>query len=221
MTTLLDTVGLLLLGLPDQRPGGLVLTVLLFLAAGGAAVLLGLLYATAATALPPAALSLQAATAVLRGVPPLLLVFILVHLAPASTMLAGMLALALYSFSHTGEILRSYVAAYPSALSAQARIMGVAPWREWLTLRLPWALWRGLPALLTHWASLLKDTGALVVVGIGELTTVAKLLSEARADWSAWVMVMGLAAALYLATTLLVLKLLPAAVRALLCVPRG
>ncbi|WP_431857313.1 ABC transporter permease subunit [Azospirillum sp.] len=221
MTTLLDTATLLLFGLPDQQPGGLLLTVLLFLATGGAAVLLGLLYATAATALPLTALPLQAASAVLRGVPPLLLVFVLAHLVSASMLLAGMLALALYSFSHTGEILRSFVAAYPPTLAAQARIMGVSPWREWLTLRLPWALWRGLPALLTHWASLLKDTGALVVIGIGELTTVAKLLSEARADWSAWVMVLGLAAAFYLATTLLVLKLLPAALRALLCVPRG
>ncbi|HYH17096.1 MAG TPA: ABC transporter permease subunit [Azospirillum sp.] len=219
MTALFDTAWLLLFGLPGQQPGGLLLSVLLFAAAGGLAVLLGFAYAMAATAFPAAALPLQAASALLRGIPPLLLVFVLAHVVSASTLLAGVLALALYSFSHTGEILRSFLGAYPPGLAEQARVMGVAPWRDWLTLRLPWLLWRGLPALLTHWVSLLKDTGALVVIGVGELTTVAKLLSEARSDWAAWIEVLGLASAFYLGATLVLLKLLPALARALRCVP--
>jgi len=54
-------------------------------------------------------------------------------------------------------------------------------------------------ALGTHWVSLLKDTGALTVLGIGELTTVARLLSE-RTNTSGWLLVLLAAAAIYLAT---------------------
>jgi ABC-type amino acid transport system permease subunit len=65
----------------------------------------------------------------------------------------------------------------------------------------PWTVRRSLDALGTHWISLLKDTGALTVLGIGELTTVARLLSE-RTDTTGWLLVLLLAAGLYLVTVL-------------------
>lgn len=219
MDDIFAAMELLVIGLPDQRPGGLVLTLLLFLLAGAFAIVLGLFYAVVTTVLPAIGMPLQAASALLRGVPPLLLVFMLAHLVPASTMLAGLLALTLYSFSHTGEILRSFLGAYPASLSEQAKIMGLGILGEWLRLRLPWTLWRGLPALLTHWASLLKDTGALLVIGIGELTTVAKLLSESSAAWDRWVTIISLAGGLYLLATVSMLRLMPVIVRATLRLP--
>jgi len=63
--------------------------------------------------------------------------------------------------------------------------------------------------ITTHWISLLKDTGALVVLGIGELTTVAKVLSQAPGSYERWVTVLVLAGALYLAATLALFKFLP------------
>ena len=135
----------------------------------------------------------------LRGIPLLLLVFLLAHAPWLSLGSAGLLALVLYSFAYVGEILRSFLAAYPRALTEQARVIGLGLLREWWYVRVPWALWRAWAALLTHWVSLLKDTGALIVLGIGELTTVAKVFSELPRHSARWAAVLRLAAALYLA----------------------
>jgi ABC-type amino acid transport system permease subunit len=74
-------------------------------------------------------------------------------------------------------------------------------------LRIPWTLRRSLDALGTHWISLLKDTGALTVLGIGELTTVARLLSE-RTGSTQWMVILVTAAALYLVTVVALIRIL-------------
>ena len=199
----------LLLGLPGQRPGGLVLTVLYFAGAGSGALVVGLTYAMVGVAWPWASLPLQAGSALLRGIPPLLLLFLLAEVSDLTTGGAGLVALLLYSFSHVGEIFRAFLASYPHHLSEQARLMGIGPIGEWIGLRAPWTLWRAWDGITTHWISLLKDTGALVVLGIGELTTVAKVLSEAPGSYERWVAVLVLAGALYLAATLALIKFLP------------
>jgi polar amino acid transport system permease protein len=199
----------LLIGLPGERPGGLVLSVLYFVAAGGAALAAGYVYGALAVALPRASLLLQAATAVLRGIPLLLLVFLLAHVPHLSLATAGFLALLVYSFAFVGEVLRSFLVAYPASAAEQGRLMGLSIVHEWIRLRVPWTLWRAFPALLTHWVSLLKDTGALVVLGIGELTTVAKILGEVATNLEDWALVLLTASALYLAATMALIKGLP------------
>jgi ABC-type amino acid transport system permease subunit len=198
----------LLIGFPNDRPGGLLLTLVVFLASAAGAVAVGFLYATICVTLPRASVPLQAGAAVLRGVPVLLLVFLAAQLTAFPVVLAGLAALVLYSFSHVGEILRSFLAAYPVHCAQQARVMGLGPVREWLQLRAPRTLGYALGALATHWISLLKDTGALVVLGIGELTTVAKVLSESDPSFQGWATVLLGAAALYLATTLTLIRVL-------------
>jgi polar amino acid transport system permease protein len=191
----------LLVGLPGQRPGGLLLSVVCAVAAGGCAALVGLCYATACVAAPSVTLTVQGALALLRGVPLLLMVFALAQLTTLPLIASGFVALFLYSLSHVGEALRSYLATYPPVLREQARLLGMSAGREWARLRVPWTVRRSLDALGTHWISLLKDTGALTVLGIGELTTVARLLSE-RTDTTGWLLVLLLAAGLYLVTVL-------------------
>src|SRR5687768_6906028 len=109
----------LLIGLPGERPGGLVLSVLYFVAAGGAALAAGYVYGALAVALPRASLLLQAATAVLRGIPLVLLVFLLAHVPHLSLATAGFLALLVYSFAFVGEVLRSFLVAYPTSAAEQ------------------------------------------------------------------------------------------------------
>jgi polar amino acid transport system permease protein len=196
----------LLLGLPNDRPGGLLLTVLFFLAAGIAAMLAGFAYGALCVVLPRATLPLQGASAVLRGVPLLLLMFLLAQTSGLPVGVAGLLALMLYSFAYVGEIIRSFLASYPVSLAEQARIMGLGPVREWLQVRVPWVIGSALEALGTHWISLLKDTGALVVLGIAELTSVAKVLSETTASYDRWVLVLVTAAGVYLSVTLLLIQ---------------
>jgi len=196
----------LLLGLPGDRPGGLLLTVLAFIGSGVVALMIGFIYAAVCVGLPRLSLPLQAGAALLRGIPLLLLVFLFAHLPGLPKLGAGLGAMLVYSCVHVGEILRSFLAAYPTQLREQARVVGLGPVRDWLQLRAPWTMWRSLAALGTHWVSLLKDTGALVVLGIGELTTVAKELSEGPYGDEHWVEVMLWAGALYLAATLALIQ---------------
>ncbi len=196
----------LLMGLPNDRPGGLLLTVIVFGAAAVAAVLAGYLYAAVCVWFPRASLILQAASALLRGVPLLLLIFLIAQTTTLRVAVAGLLALIIYSFSHVSEILRSFLASYPTRYAQQARAMGIGPVREWLQLRVSWTLGRSLGALGTHWISLLKDTGALVILGVGELTSVAKVLSETTASYDRWVAVLLAAAGVYLVATLALIQ---------------
>jgi len=197
----------LLIGLPDQRPGGLALSVLSALVAGAGALLLGLVYATVCVGAPRLSLLVQGALAVLRGIPLLLLIFVLAQLTTLPLAAAGFAALGLYSLAHVGETLRAYLATYPQAMRDQARVMTISPVRELLQLRLPWTLRQALDALGTHWISLLKDTGALTVLGIGELTTIARLLSE-RAATTQWALILLTAAGLYLLAVLALIRVL-------------
>jgi polar amino acid transport system permease protein len=199
----------LLVGLPDQRPGGLALSVLSAVAAAVCAVVVGILYATVCAAAPVLTIGLQAGLALLRGVPLLLLIFALGQATTLPIAATGFVALSLYSLSHVGETLRSYLTVYPTNLREQARLLTLSWASEWLTLRVPWTLRQSMDALGTHWISLLKDTGALTVLGIGELTTVARLLSE-RAATTQWLLILLLAAALYLVAVLSLMRALDA-----------
>lgn len=192
----------LLIGLPGQRPGGLALSLLFFVAAAISAVAAGLAYATLCVAFPRASLPAQAVTALLRGVPPLLLVFGLGQAGGVPVSVGAFAALALYSFSHVGEILRSFLGSYPAELREQGRVLGLRALAEWRHLRVPWTLRHALDALATHWISLLKDTGALIVLWIGELTTVTRILTDSRPDLDYGATVIAAASAMYLAATL-------------------
>jgi ABC-type amino acid transport system permease subunit len=59
---------------------------------------------------------------------------------------------------------------------------------------------------------LLKDTGALTILGIGELTTVARLLSE-QASLSEWKLVLLMSSLLYLGATLVLMQIIKLAKR--------
>jgi polar amino acid transport system permease protein len=196
----------LFLGLPNARPGGLLLTVLFFMGAALAAMVAGFAYGALCVVIPRASLPIQGGSAVLRGVPLLLLMFLLAQATGLPIGASGLLALILYSFAYVGEIIRSFLASYPLSLAHQARVMGLGPVREWLRLRVPWTIGSSLDALGTHWISLLKDTGALVVLGIGELTSVAKVLSETTASYDRWILVLATAAGVYLFVTLLLIQ---------------
>lgn len=191
----------MLIGLPGQRPGGLALSLLLGIGSAAVALLVGLGYATVCISLPRASLPLQVAMAFIRGIPPLVLVFMAGAGTPLPLVLAGFIALCLYSLCHVGEIFRGFLSSYPAVLRDQARLTGLSLPAEWLVLRIPWALRKSLAALGTHWISLYKDTGALTVLTIGELTTIVHLMSQ-NVSTRQWLGILAVAAALYLAVSL-------------------
>jgi glutamate transport system permease protein len=190
----------LLIGLPGHRPGGLALSLLLGAGSAAVALLAGFGYATVCVALPRASLPLQVVMAFIRGIPLLVLVFMGGAGTPLSLVLAAFIALCLYSLCHVGEILRGFLGSYPHVLREQAKVTGLSLPVEWLILIVPWVLRRSLEALGTHWISLYKDTGALAVLAIGELTTVVQLLSQ-TVSTERWLGILGSATALYLAAS--------------------
>lgn len=191
----------LLIGLPGHRPGGLALSLLLGVGSAAVSLLVGFGYATVCVGLPRASLPLQGAMAFVRGIPLLVLVFMAGAGTPLPLVVAGFVALCLYSVCHVGEILRGFLGSYPGLLRDQARLTGLSVPAEWIILRAPWALRRSLAALGTHWISLYKDTGALTVLAIGELTTIVQLLSQ-TVSTERWLGILARAAALYLITSL-------------------
>ena len=206
----------LLFGLPGERPGGLVLTMIFFIIAGGGAFISGFIYAALCNEFPRQSLLLKIGSALLRGTPLLLLVFLVAHIPGLSASSAGLIALLCYSTSHVGEILRPFIAAYPAFLSQQAGVMGLGYVHEWIELRIPWVLWRAYPVLLTHWISLLKDTGALIVLGIAELTTIAKALSELQKTPGQWAMVFAIAGGLYLSASFVLIHICQSILKSIL-----
>lgn len=197
----------LLIGLPAQRPGGIVLTLILTVGSASGAIVLGVIYAVICVRFPLLSLGLQAALAVVRGIPLLLLVFALGQLTPLPLLFTGYLALLLYSLCHVGETLRGFLASYPLELRDQSRVLGHGWLRDWALLRVPWTLTNSIDALMTHWLSLLKDTGALVVLAIGELTTVATTLSL-TADVNQWELIIATAGLIYLVVTVILIQFL-------------
>jgi polar amino acid transport system permease protein len=195
----------MLIGLPAQRPGGILLTVLMGVGAASGALLLGIVYATVCVRVPWLSLGLQVPLAVARGIPLILLIFAIGQLTTLPLIVTGYLALLLYSLCHVGETLRGFMTSYPRALSDQARVLGYSRLRDWALLRLPWTLRTSLDALATHWISLIKDTGALTVLGIGELTTVASTLSQ-TSDVTQWELIIALAGLIYLATAVVLIQ---------------
>lgn len=204
----------LVLGLPGDRPGGLVLSILLTVGVTLVALPIGILLALLAVGAPRLSFPAQMGLAVARGTPLLLLVFLVANTGRLTILTAGVIALLLYSASHVSEIFRSYVAAYPTDQQAQAQAMGLGPVRRWAELRVPWAFCRSFENLTTHWISLFKDTGALTILGIGELTTVTRVLS-ANAFVDGWLLLLSTAAALYLASTLGLITVLHRCTRSL------
>jgi ABC-type amino acid transport system permease subunit len=196
----------LVIGLPDERPGGLVLTLLFALSTGSVALVLGIGYAIVCVIFKQLGMILQIVFAFFRSVPIVMFVFLVANLSGLAVHYSGMLALCLYSLGHVGEILRSFMLVYPAILHEQSNILGIGPYEELMTLRLPWSLRYSWDALCTHWISLLKDTGALVVLGIGELTAVARALGEQSASTQDWLVVFATASFLYLMATLGLIK---------------
>jgi ABC-type amino acid transport system permease subunit len=150
----------LLIGLPAQRPGGILLTIILAVGSASGAMVLGMIYALVSARFPWLSLGLQGGLAVMRGIPLLLLVFALGQLTSLPLVVTGYLALLLYSLCHVGETLRGFLASYPRDLRDQSRVLGHGWARDWILLRLPWTLTHSMDALATHWISLLKESAS-------------------------------------------------------------
>ncbi len=181
---LLQNIPRLLLGFPGQRPGGLVLSILLAAAAIGLGFMVALLLGSASESPIKVVRGLgQAYVQVFRGLP-LILLLLLVHQLLSSARryglvttprLSALVALTLYSGAYQTEIVRAGLRAVPPQLAESARLLGGGPVQIYLGIKMRYA-WRVmLPAFTGQAISLFKDTSVVIIIGVAELMTVARI----------------------------------------------
>lgn len=205
----LDNLVNLLIGVPAQRPGGLLLSILLSAGALAAGFVVAVVIGAAATS--PWAVVRWAARVyviVFRGVP-LLLLLLIVHQFAAggllgvggSTLRSAFVTLVLYASAYQADIVLSGLRAVPRALVEDARLLGASPVRAYLLIRLPYGLRVMRPALLGQGVTLFKDSSVVVILGVAELTTTARIvLGSDVANTPFWVVTYLAVGALYFLT---------------------
>ncbi len=174
----------LLVGFPNNRPGGLLLSVLL--SAGTIAV--GFLLATAlgfAHHSRWAVLRFLAGRFVwlIRGIPLIVLLVLLFQLLGTgiifglelSAFWAAVVTLILYAGAYQGDIVRAGIAAVPAQLIDDARLLGASRVTVARTVTVPYALRVMRPALVTQAITIFKDSSVVVVLGVVDLTTTARI----------------------------------------------
>ncbi len=173
----------LLFGFPGQRPGGLVLTLVLAIVGLGLGFVLALPIGTARAA--RSSLLRRAAQLyiwVFRGVPLILLLLIVHNIfstgrigLETSSFQSALITLVLYSSAYQAGVVASGLRAVPEALVEDARVMGASPLEAWKTVRFPYALRVMRPGFTNQAITLFKDTSVVVVLGVADLTTTARI----------------------------------------------
>jgi polar amino acid transport system permease protein len=206
----------LLFGFPGQRPGGLALSVIISALAIGCGFVIALGVGAGRASSAALARRLMAGyVGLFRGLP-LLLLLLLVHQVIGgrrfgldfSPMTSALIALTLYTSAYQAEIVRAGLMAVPPELIDSARLMGANRWQIFVFVRLRYALRVMLPAFTGQAISLFKDSSVVVVLGVGELLTVARsaLGSDVR-NSAYWVPVYLTVGLMYAAVALIVSRL--------------
>ena len=182
---LLDSIPHLLYGFPGQRPGGLVMSVLLALVGAGAGLAAAVVVASAHDARSWWVRRLaQGYVHVFRGIPLILLV-LLIHQLISSGRILGLsttplasacIALILYSSAYQADIIRTGLRSVPVGMVEWARVMGSSRWQVYRLVKLPYSLRVMQPALAGQGITVFKDTSVVVIIGVAELTTTARIV---------------------------------------------
>jgi polar amino acid transport system permease protein len=148
-------------------------------------------------------------SAVMRGVPPIVLLFILffgvTRLVNLSPLWAGALSLALISSSYQLEIFRGAFGAVSSGQMVAARAIGMSRTRAIRYIILPQALRIAIPPWSNEAATVIKDSSLVYALGVPEILRRAQFVSaNTREPFIAF----GVAALLYLAMTFSAARLL-------------
>ena len=182
---LLESLPHLLFGFPGHRPGGLVLSVLLALVGLGVGLALAVVIA-AAHEVRSASVRLLAKSYVhvFRGIPLIILV-LLVHQLVGSGRILGLdttplgsacVALVPYSSAYQADIIRTGLRSVPAGMVEWARVIGGSPWQVYRLVKLPYSLRVMQPALSGQGITVFKDTSVVVIIGVAELTTTARIV---------------------------------------------
>lgn len=174
----------LLWGFPGHRPGGLLLSILL----SAGAIVVGLAPAIGlglARHSPHRLVRLVAGRLVwlIRGVPLIVLLVLLFQFLGTgglfgirfSAFWTAAVTLVLYSAAYQADIIKAGVAAVPQQLLDDARVLGASPFTVARTITIPHCLRTMRSALVTQAITIFKDSSVVVVLGVTDLTTNARI----------------------------------------------
>ncbi len=200
----------LLIGFPGFRPGGLLLT--MALAAVSLVLGFGLALLVGSGALSqkrPLALLARLFVEIFRGLP-LVLLLLLVHQLLTATLPnrieprnSALIALTLYSAAYQAEVVKAGLRSVPPRLVESAQLLGSSRWQIFWLVKFRY-LWRTmLPAFTGEAISLLKDSSVVVILGVADLMTVARIvLGSDFSHTPYWVSLYLLVGLLYMSVAL-------------------
>jgi polar amino acid transport system permease protein len=164
---------------------GWLLTILISLLSLAASSLIGLSTALARRSriLPLRSASLLYVE-VVRGTPLLAQILFLFYVVANAIglqdrIVAGVLILSLFSGAYLAEMIRAGIEAIPSTQLESARAIGFTEFQTYRYVIAPQALRQILPPLAGQFASLIKDSSLLSIIGIGEFTLAAQQVNSA------------------------------------------
>lgn len=143
---------------------------------------------------------------VVRAIP-LLVQLVLVHhvvgggrvpFIDTSVLGSALIALTAYSSVYLGDVLQAAVRAVPQQLIDADRVLGASRSQVHRLTTLPWALRTARPGFVTQMVTVFKDSSVVVVLGIADLTTNARIaLGSDVGNAPYWVSLYLLVGALY------------------------
>lgn len=193
---LLGQLPYLLFGYPGQRPGGLVLSILLAVLGVGLGLFVAIGLGSASQSRFRSVRWLtRLYVEIFRGLPLILLLLINYQVVGGgrfgielSPWWAALISLTLFSSAYQAEIVRSGLQAVPRQLEDSARVIGSTPWQVYSQVKLRYAFRVMMPAFAGQAISLFKDTSVVVVIGVSDLMTVARsALGSDLTNSSYWV----------------------------------
>lgn len=121
---------------------------------------------------------------IVRGSPFLVLILIGYYVVFAAIglherLLAGVILLSVFSGAYMAEIFRAGIESVGRSQIESARAIGLSQFQIYRFVILPQALRQTLPPLAGQFASLIKDSSLLSIIGISEVTFAAQQISSA------------------------------------------
>ena len=119
-----------------------------------------------------------------RGMPLLVLILVLFYVVAnalkiADRFLVGVVVLSLFAGAYIAEIIRAGIESVGASQRESARAIGLNSAQTYRYIVLPQALRQALPPLAGQFASLIKDSSLLSIIGVAEFTYTAQQVNSA------------------------------------------
>jgi polar amino acid transport system permease protein len=170
---------------------GLPNTIFLSASAYAFGLCLGLLFAFIQVLVKgPAGRAVDTVVTVLRGIPPVLLLFMIFYGLPAlgvrlNNVISAIIGLGLISGAYQSQVLRSSIEAVSARQLEAALSIGLDSWGAFSSIIFPQAIRLSLPGLVNEFTILLKDTSLAYSIGVVEMFTQAVHIAQARFEYVA------------------------------------